>query len=223
MPIKELKAKQTKEKMPEKENTLVIYNVSGQKIEEIKSPFGGKVNHPVLTETIKMYLANQRKGLASTKTIGEVSGGGKKPWKQKGTGRARAGSIRSPLWRHGGVVFGPHPRDFSYTLSPKIKKLALLSALIEKSEHKVVVLEEIPSDKIAKTKDIQKILNFLKSGSKALIVLKSKDNAIRRASRNIPGLVIQEAGCLNALDVMKSSKVIILKDALSILKHRVQI
>lgn len=210
-----------KDKKIEKENTLVIYNASGHKVEEIKSPFGGGVNHPVLTEVIKMYLANQRKGLASTKTMGEVSGGGKKPWKQKGTGRARAGSIRSPLWRHGGVVFGPHPRDFSYTLPPKIKRLALLSALCEKGEHKVVVLEEIPKEKTSKTKDIQKILNLLKSGSKALIVLKKQDNAIARVSRNIPGLVIQVAECLNALDVMRSTKVILLKDALSILKHRV--
>ena len=112
--------------------TLPIYNAAGKEVDSVKlnaKVFDGRINSEAMYQAITAYRANQRKGLAATKTRGEVSGGGKKPWKQKGTGRARVGSTRSPLWRHGGVVFGPHPRDFSYTLPDKIKAIALKSSL----------------------------------------------------------------------------------------------
>ena len=133
--------------MNKQEFTLPIYNTEGSQIDKITldaKVFDGQVNKDAVYQTVLMHRANQRKGLASTKTRGEVSGGGKKPWKQKGTGRARVGSSRSPLWRHGGVIFGPHPRDFSYTIPDKIKKLALKSSLNAKLlENNFLVVDEI--------------------------------------------------------------------------------
>lgn len=199
---------------------LPVYNMQGVKIEEITSIFNGKVNPAVLSQAITMYLANQRLGLASTKTRGEVSGGGKKPWRQKGTGRARAGSIRSPLWRHGGIVFGPHPRDFHYQLPAKIRNLALLSALNEKSaQESILVLDKI---EIAspKSKEIEKFLDNLKVKEKAVLVFTHYERNIQLASRNMPWVSLALAKEINAHDALKAKKIIFVKDALLALNER---
>ncbi|MDD5042924.1 MAG: 50S ribosomal protein L4, partial [Candidatus Omnitrophica bacterium] len=158
--VKAARGKKTTE-----EFTLPIYNSEGKEVDTVKldrEVFDGSQNKDSLYQAINSYRANQRKGLASTKTRGEVSGGGRKPWKQKGTGRARVGSSRSPLWKHGGVVFGPHPRDFSYSIPQKIKSLALKTALNAKlKENNFLVLDEFKLDE-PKTKSAMKVLSSLK-------------------------------------------------------------
>lgn len=211
--IKEEKTKSAK---------LSVYDMQGKKIDEVPSLFNGKVDLAVLSQAIKMYLANKRFGLAATKTRGEVSGGGKKPWRQKGTGRARAGSIRSPLWRHGGVVFGPHPRNFHYQLSKKIRNLALISALNEKSgKDAILILDKIEIAK-TKTKEIKKILDNLKINEKALLVFVKFQKNIQTASKNIPNLTLASCDSVNALDVLKNRKIIFLKDAFDLLGERIK-
>ena len=162
---------------------IEIYNIKGKsvgKIELDKDIFNGKVNEPILHQVIRMYEANQRQGTASTKTRSEVSGGGRKPWKQKGTGRARAGTIRSPLWRGGGIVFGPHPRDYSYQVPKSVKRLALISSLNAKLNDKnMIVIDEIKLDK-AKTKEIAAALRNLKAEKKPLLVLEEKNEGGQR-------------------------------------------
>ncbi|MFH0771241.1 MAG: 50S ribosomal protein L4 [Candidatus Omnitrophota bacterium] len=202
--------------MPE----IAVYNTKGQsvgKMELDKNIFNGKVNEAVIYQAIKMYEANLRQGTASTKTRSEVSGGGKKPWKQKGTGRARAGTIRSPLWRGGGVVFGPKPRDYSYSLPKKVKRIALISSLNSKfNDNELLVLEDmkIPTPK---TKQIADVLKNLKAGRKSLLALDDMDEMLIRASRNIPGLLLRDYKALNAYEVIKQHKLILTKKALEAL------
>lgn len=200
--------------------TLVVYDMQGKKIEELPSIFNGNLNSAVVSQAVTMYLANQRCGLASTKTIGEVSGGGKKPWKQKGTGRARAGSIRSPLWRHGGVVFGPHPKDFHYNLSSKFRNAALRSVLSEKSLNgDILVLEKLEIAR-PKTKEIKNILDNLRIKEKTLLVLPSANHNLKLAIKNMPKVSAALAQGLNALDCLKAKKIIFLKEALNLLSTR---
>lgn len=210
---------------------LPVYNSEGSEIDTItldKSVFNGKVNASVLYEAIKAYRANQRKGLASTKTRGEVSGGGKKPWKQKGTGRARVGSNRSPLWRHGGVVFGPHPKDFSYVLSPKIRNLALKSSLNSKiKENRITVLDSIACES-AKTKEMIKLFTNLKVDIKktkknnVLLLVDKIDKALKLSLRNIDFLRLSLAKDTNVYEVLNCRKLIITKDGLSELTERLK-
>lgn len=201
---------------------LSIYNMQGEKAGELESIFNGKVNQAVMAQAVDMYLANKRCGLASTKTRGEVSGGGKKPWKQKGTGRARVGSIRSPLWRHGGVVFGPHPRDFHYGLSPKIRNAALLSALNEKNnQESILVLDKIALPQ-AKSKEVKKLLDGLKIKGKALFIFNKMQEDFQRAARNMPTVTIAMAANLNALEVLKAKKIIFSRDALEFIAGRLK-
>ncbi|MCX5696607.1 MAG: 50S ribosomal protein L4 [Candidatus Omnitrophica bacterium] len=210
---------------------LPIYNSEGnetQKIELAKDVFGGAVNEDAVYQTIMSYNANQRKGLAATKTRGEVSGGGKKPWKQKGTGRARAGSIRSPLWRHGGVVFGPHPRDFSYTLPQKIKNLALKSALAVKlKEGRIVIVDDVSISKPS-TKEANKILTNLKldGGKKkdtsVLLLFDKIGLNLRRSLRNLSYLDVGLAGEANAYEILAHEKVVLTRGALLELTKRLQ-
>ncbi len=204
----------------QKSDKLTVYNAQGNKVEEIASAFSGRQNLAVLSQVVTMYLANKRAGLASTKTRGEVSGGGKKPWKQKGTGRARVGSIRSPLWRHGGIVFGPHPRSFRYRLSAPVRNQALLSALNEKNAKGNILLLDKIELRQAKTGDMENLLDCLNVREKALVVFTKYEKGIRLASRNIPWLVLSLAGDLNALDVAKAQKVIFVKDAYEALLKR---
>jgi large subunit ribosomal protein L4 len=165
------------------------------------------------------YLANQRSGTHSTKTRGEVSGGGAKPWKQKGTGNARAGSNRSPLWRKGGIIFGPRPKDYSHRISKQKRNLALKMALSTKLHlNGIVVLDSFKIEEV-KTKKVVEILKNLKiNGSKVLLVVEKAEEKLRLASRNIPDLVIIEAKNMNAYEVMWADKIIFTEDAIEALK-----
>ena len=210
--------------------TLPIYNTEGKELDTIElnsSVFDGNVNTAVIYQAVNAYRANQRKGLASTKTRGEVSGGGRKPWKQKGTGRARVGSIRSPLWRHGGVIFGPHPRDFYYKLPNKIKLLALKSSLNAKvKENNFIVLDTLKLEK-PKTKEANKIFSNLKVVSQkdnkpvpTLLLLDKLDENLKRALRNIGFLSVNLAKDTHAYEVLAHRKVIITKEGLKGIIHR---
>ncbi|MFA4989947.1 MAG: 50S ribosomal protein L4 [Candidatus Omnitrophota bacterium] len=210
--------------------TLPIYNAAGKEVDSVKlnsAVFDGIINAEAVYQAITAYRANQRKGLAATKTRGEVSGGGKKPWKQKGTGRARVGSNRSPLWRHGGVTFGPHPRDFSYVLPDKIKKTALKSGLNAKvKENNLIVLDEFKLEN-TKTKDALKIFTHLKvAGAKkrkalsTLLLLDKAAENTKLALRNIGFLRFNLASDTHVYEVMSHKKIIITKDGLSQLTKR---
>jgi len=205
--------------------TLPIYSLDGKELESIKlntSVFDGTINTEAIYQAINAYRAGQRRGVASTKTRGEVSGGGKKPWKQKGTGRARVGSTRSPLWRHGGVVFGPHPRDFSYKLPTKIKTLALKSSLNSKvKENSFMVLDNLSLDK-PKTKEARKIFSNLKINSSALLILGKIDKTTRLALRNLSFLDLNTATDTNVYEVITHKKIIVTKDGLTGLINRLK-
>ncbi|MCM8780050.1 MAG: 50S ribosomal protein L4 [Candidatus Omnitrophica bacterium] len=205
--------------------TLPIYNTQGNEVDKITldaKVFDGKLNPEAVYQAVLMYRANQRKGMASTKTRGEVSGGGRKPWKQKGTGRARIGSIRSPLWRHGGVIFGPHPRDFSYSIPDKIKKLALKSSLNAKLlENNFLLLDGINLNS-HKTKELFGILENLKVKKAALLLLEKMDNNLKLAARNIALLRTDLASNANAHDILNAHKLILTRNALSDLTKRLK-
>jgi large subunit ribosomal protein L4 len=168
----------------------------------------------VVHSAVVNFLANQRQGTHSTKTKGLVSGGGKKPWKQKGTGRARAGSIRSPLWRTGGIVFGPQPRDYSYKLPKKVKRLALMTAFYRKlADGEVVVIDNFAIEK-PKTKEMKEILkNLGLTGKSILIVLPEKDNSVVLSARNIPSVSVTRSADLNTYDVIAHNVLLMTKDA----------
>ncbi|MCD5413871.1 MAG: 50S ribosomal protein L4, partial [Clostridiales bacterium] len=175
--------------------------------------FGAKINEHVLYEVVKNQLANKRQGTQSTKTRSEVRGGGRKPWKQKGTGRARHGTIRSPLWAGGGVTFAPKPRDYSYTVPKKIKRIAMKSALSAKvGSNELIILEDLSFD-AAKTKNMVNILNNLGVKKKALIVMSEKDDMVIRSARNIPGVITAVANTINVYDILKYDNFIITKAA----------
>ncbi len=196
---------------------ISIYNIKGQsvgKMELDKNIFNGEVNKAVLYQIVKMYQANLRQGNASTKTRSDVSGGGRKPWKQKGTGRARAGTIRSPLWRGGGIVFGPHPRDYSYSLPKAVKRLALISSLNSKlNDEELIVVDDIKISN-PKTKEMAAALRNLKAETRPLLVLDEKNEAISRASRNIPQLILRDYRTLNAYDIIRQHKLVLTQKAL---------
>ncbi|MFH1888834.1 MAG: 50S ribosomal protein L4 [Candidatus Omnitrophota bacterium] len=206
--------------------TLPIYNTAGKEVDSFnldRVVFDGKINKDAMFQVVLAYRANQRKGLASTKTMGEVSGGGRKPWRQKGTGRARVGSIRSPLWRHGGVVFAPHPRDFSYSVPEKIRRLAFKSSLNAKiKENNIILLDNFKIEQ-PKTKETVKILSNLKiKTEKTLLLLEKSDNAIKLASRNIKYLAVNRAQDTNVYEVLSVNKLIITKEALRELTNRLK-
>ncbi|MDD5465077.1 MAG: 50S ribosomal protein L4 [Candidatus Omnitrophica bacterium] len=212
--------------------TLPVYNSQGAEVETIKldaSVFDASLNTNSLHQAIAGYRANQRKGLASTKTRGEVSGGGKKPWKQKGTGRARVGSTRSPLWRHGGVVFGPHPRDFSYTVPQKIKAAALKTSLnLKLKENNFVILDDFKID-APKTKEAVKVLANLKLFSakekkikKVLFLTHKLESRLKAALKNINFLTVDLASDCHAYEVMNNQKLLISKAGLADLTKRLK-
>ena len=196
-------------------NVEVLDN-NGLKVSEIalsEEIFGGEVKEHLFYEVVKMQLANRRSGTASTKTKGEVSGGGIKPWKQKGTGRARSGSIRSPLWRHGGTVFGPHPRDYSYKLPRKVMKDALRNALkLRASEGKMMVFDAInlaePKTKAA--------IELLKRSNlvNALIVIEGDNKNLELAVRNLKDFQVQKVVGLNVYDILNYDTLVITRSAL---------
>lgn len=212
--------------------TLPIYNTEGKEVDKINLEprvFDGEVNQNVLYQVVLMYQMNKRKGLASTKTRGEVRGGGRKPWRQKGTGRARVGSIRSPLWRGGGVVFGPHPRDYHYRLTHKIKILGLKTSLNAKlKERSIFVLDKIRLQQ-AKTKEMIKILSALSSltplikKKRGLLLLLDKiEDNLKKASGNLKFLKINLAKDTNAFEILKAHGLIVTKDALKDLTERIR-
>lgn len=195
-----------------------VYNTNGEQVGEIELSdeiFNAPVKTEVLHEVVLNYLANQRQGTHATKTRGMVRGGGKKPWRQKGTGRARQGSIRAPQWIKGGVVFGPHPRSYRYNLPKSLKKVAWKFALSSKySENKIIVLDNLFMDK-PKTKEIINMLNNLDVDDKALIVLADRNENVYKSSRNIPGVKTTYIGQLNVYDILTHDTFIITKDAVN--------
>ncbi len=206
-------------------NKLAIYNREGKETDSIELPedlFGGNVNKDILHQAILMYQANVRSGHASTKERGAVSGGGKKPWRQKGTGRARQGSIRSPLWHKGGIVFGPHPRDFSYTLPKKIKVAALRESLNAKYLDKDIICLDDLKDKFSKTKEFATLLDKFKLKGQTLAVLDNCDPSVHLVSRNIAFLNHRRAIDVNAYEVLQNKKLLVTRSALKSLIQRIK-
>lgn len=195
---------------------LTLYNQSGSEVGEIElndSVFGIEPNRSVLHDAVVMQQASMRQGTHKTKGRSEVRGGGRKPWRQKGTGRARHGSIRSPIWVGGGVVFGPTPRDYSYKLPKKVRRLAIKSALSSKVQaDEMIVLDKL-SFEAPKTKEMVAVLKNFSADKKALIVTADYDEAVYLSSRNIPGVKWISADGVNVLDVLKYDKLIMTKDA----------
>lgn len=202
--------------------TVDIYNVEGKVVGSMElneNVFGVEVRSDVMHEVVVNYLANQRQGTQSTKTRTEVRGGGIKPWRQKGTGRARQGSIRAPQWVGGGVALGPKPRDYRYTLNKKVRRLALKSALTSKVEdNEIIVLESFSCDEI-KTKQVVELLKNLNVTEKALIVLPENDKNVVLSARNIKGVDTTYVGAINTYEVLNHTKCIILKDAVTKLEE----
>ena len=194
-----------------------VYNMSGELVGEIElseAVFGITPNGSVVHDVVKNHLANLRQGTQSALTRAEVSGGGKKPWRQKGTGRARQGSTRAPQWTHGGIVFAPKPRDYSYTLNKKTRRLALKSALSAKAaETAIVVIDEIKMD-APKTKEFAAFLNAVGVQGKALVVTAAVDANIVKSGRNIPGCEVTFANLLNVYDIVNAKKLVLDKAAL---------
>lgn len=195
---------------------VTLYNQSGSQVGDIEladTVFGIEPNEHVLHDAILMQQASLRQGNHDTKTRSEVRGGGRKPWRQKGTGRARQGSIRSPQWVGGGIVFGPHPRSYKYNLPKKVRRLAIKSALSSKVQaNEIVVLEELSFD-APKTKEMVAVLNNLSVERKALVVTADYNDAVALSARNIPGVTFVTASGVNVLDVIKHDKLIITKEA----------
>ena len=195
-----------------------ILNMSGEKVSELElneSIFAIEPNMSAMHIAVVNYLANQRQGTQSTRTRSEVSGGGKKPWRQKGTGRARQGSTRSPQWYHGGIALGPKPRSYRFTINKKVKALALKSALSAKvADSEMIVLDSIKLDAI-KTKDIVKMLAALSAAKKTLIVLPEKDDVIYRSARNIEGVKVTPVNTLCVYDILNADTMVIAADAVS--------
>ena len=199
--------------------TANVYNMSGDKIGTVElseAIFGIEPNRHVLHAAVKNHLANRRQGTQSTLTRAEVKGGGRKPWRQKGTGRARAGSTRAPHWTHGGVAFAPKPRDYSYSLNKKVKRLALKSALSDKAQETAIfVIDDLKLDEI-KTKRIVALLEKLElGGQKAMVITEDRDENVYKSVRNIPGVSVTFGGILSPYDVLNARALVIDKGALT--------
>lgn len=195
-----------------------VYDMNGNAVSELELNDAVFVIEPseyAMHQAVVNYLANQRQGTQSTLTRTEVSGGGRKPWRQKGTGHARQGSTRSPQWRHGGIALGPKPRSYTYTLNKKVKRLALLSALSSKvQENEMVVVDSIKTDGF-KTKSIVNMLKALNVDGKALIVLDTVDQQVIKSAANIPGVKTTQVNTLNVYDILNYSKFVVVKDAVA--------
>ena len=200
---------------------VTIYDMTGKSVGERElndAIFAVTPNKAVLHEVVKNYLANQRQGTQSTLTRTEVSGGGKKPWRQKGTGHARQGSTRAPQWTHGGIVFAPKPRDYSYTLNKKVKRLALKSALSAKAaEGAIVVVDELKLDAI-KTKPVKQFLDAA-GVTKAVVITPEVNDVVVKSARNIPGVVTTTAKILSVYDIVNAKQLVIDKAALAIIEE----
>ena len=199
-----------------------VFDMTGAKTGEMElnaAVFGIEPNEVVLHAAVKNYLANQRQGTQSTLTRTEVRGGGIKPWRQKGTGRARQGSIRAPQWTHGGIVFAPKPRSYSYVLNKKVKRLAMKSALSAKAAAgEIIVIDSIKMDSI-KTKDFRAFLTAVKADGKSLVVTPAKDETIVKSARNIPGVITSMANLINVYDILNAKYLVLDKEALAVIEE----
>ena len=195
-----------------------VFDMAGKQVGEIElsdAIFGIEPNAAVVHDVVKNHLANCRQGTQSSLTRAEVSGGGIKPWRQKGTGRARQGSIRAPQWTHGGIVFAPKPRDYSYTLNKKVKRLAMKSALSAKAQaEEIVVIDAIKMDSI-KTKTFKTFLNAVGVNGKALVVTAENDAIVVKSAANIPGILVTFANLINVYDILNAQKLVVDKAALA--------
>ncbi len=201
--------------------TVSVYNMEGNEVGTMElndAVFGVEVNEHLVHMAVVAQLANKRQGTQKAKTRSEVSGGGRKPWRQKGTGHARQGSTRAPQWTGGGVVFAPTPRDYTIRLNKKEKRLALKSALTSRVlENKLIVLDELKFDEI-KTKNFQNVMNNLKV-EKALVVLNDNDANVVLSARNIPTVKTALTNTINVFDILKYNKVIVTKDAVATIEE----
>ncbi len=199
-----------------------VLNMLGETVSELElseNVFAVEPNMSAMHIAVVRYLANQRQGTQNTKTRSEVSGGGKKPWRQKGTGRARQGSTRAPQWYHGGIALGPKPRSYNFTINKKVRQLAIKSALSSKVlDEALIVLDALTLDEI-KTKEIVKVLSAVKAEGKALIVLPEKDDVIYRSARNIAGVKVSTVGTINTYDLLNADTLLLTKDAVAKLEE----
>ena len=203
-------------------SAIKVLNMAGAEVGTVElndSVFGIEPNTAVVHEVVKNHLANCRQGTQSALTRAEVSGGGKKPWRQKGTGHARQGSTRAPQWTHGGIVFAPKPRSYSYVLNKKVKRLAMKSALSAKAAAgEIIVIDSIKMDSI-KTKDFRAFLNAVKADGKSLVVTPAKDEIVVKSARNIPGVETSMANLINVYDILKAKYLVLDKEALTVIEE----
>lgn len=201
---------------------VTVYDMTGKQVSDLELSdgiFGIKPNKVVMHAMVVNYLANQRQGTQSTLTRTEVKGGGRKPWRQKGTGHARQGSTRAPQWRHGGIALGPKPRDYSYSLNKKVRRLALKSALSSKAfENNIVVVDNIAFDE-CKTKSFMKMLEALKVEGKALVVIPDADKNVIKSAGNIPGIKTAQVNTLNVYDILNHDTFIVVTDAVKLIEE----
>ena len=203
-------------------STINVLNMAGEVVGTVElndGIFGIEPNEAVVHDVVKNHLANCRQGTQSALTRGEVSGGGKKPWRQKGTGHARQGSTRAPQWTHGGIVFAPKPRSYSYVLNKKVKRLALKSVLSAKAAAgEIIVVDAIKMDAI-KTKTFRTFLDAIKADGKSLVVTPAKDDTVIRSARNIPGVEVTMANLINVYDLLKAKNLVLDKEALAVIEE----
>ena len=203
-------------------SAIKVLNMAGAEVGTVElndSIFGIEPNTAVVHEVVKNHLANCRQGTQSALTRAEVSGGGKKPWRQKGTGHARQGSTRAPQWTHGGIVFAPKPRSYSDVLNKKVKRLAMKSALSAKAAAgEIIVIDSIKMDSI-KTKDFRAFLNAVKADGKSLVVTPAKDEIVIKSARNIPGVETSMANLINVYDILKAKYLVLDKEALAVIEE----
>ena len=203
-------------------SAIKVLNMAGAEVGTVElndSIFGIEPITAVVHEVVKNHLANCRQGTQSALTRAEVSGGGKKPWRQKGTGHARQGSTRAPQWTHGGIVFAPKPRSYSYVLNKKVKRLAMKSALSAKAAAgEIIVIDSIKMDSI-KTKDFRAFLNAVKADGKSLVVTPAKDEIVVKSARNIPGVETSMANLINVYDILKAKYLVLDKEALTVIEE----
>lgn len=195
-----------------------VFDMNGKKVSDLalaESVFGIEPNTSAMHLCVVNYLANQRQGTQSTRTRSEVSGGGKKPWRQKGTGRARQGSTRAPQWTHGGISHGPKPREYGFSINKKVRKLAMKSAFSAKvAAEELVVLDALKLDAI-KTKDVAKVFAALETGKKVLFVLPENDDVLYRSARNIAGTKVSTVNTLNVYDILNCDTMVVLQDSIA--------
>jgi len=190
-----------------------VFDIEKKKVSQVDlndAVFGAEVNEAIIYDVVKMQMASKRSGTASTKTRSDVSGGGKKPWRQKGTGRARVGTTRSPIWRGGGIVFGPHPRDYSYSIPKKVRKKAIISALSMKfKENKMLILKDFPMEKIS-TRIFKGVFDLF-SLKKALFILDDNNAVLLKSSRNIKNVKMIRSEGINVYDILNHEHLILLE------------